>query len=157
MIFLLNLFLIFNLQAAVIKNEVTSLGVTEFDFKEVCEELGVKDPVIITPVNGHSIECLNKKFSLTEFCHKKIPADKPLARGYANKESRKVVCEMASKVMFSLSCDREHIKFCKNAKNGCEKLKKIFAYRLDLAHYSMLEKALNCYFSKPIGDNFNEY
>lgn len=146
----------FTLEAAVLKHEVSSPKYKEFDYKEVCESFKVKDVMLVTPVSLTEIECFNKKFQLLDFCLNKFPLDKTLTRGYVDKEKKKVICEMSDSVMISVSCDQRDLKYCFDPKKGCEELRKIYGNRLDVAHFSMLEKNLNCYFAKPIGDSLNE-
>jgi len=116
----------------------------------------VKDAVLISPSSLTEMECFNKRFQLIDFCLNKFPMEKTLTRGYVDKDKKKVICEMSESVMISVSCDERDLKYCFNPKHGCEELKKIYGNRLDLAHFSMLEKNLNCYFSKPIGESLNE-
>lgn len=82
--------------------------------------------------------------------------DKTLTRGYVDQSKKKVVCEMSESVMISVSCDSRDLKYCFDPKKGCEELRKIYGNRLEIAHYSLLEKNLNCYFSKSIGESLNE-
>lgn len=145
-----------NLNAAVLKHDVSSPSYKEFDYKEVCETMGAKDSILIAPKTLTEMECFNKIFPLTDFCHTKFPLDKTLTRGYVDKDKKKVVCEMSESVMISVSCDERDLKYCFTPKDGCEQLRKIYASRLEVAHYSMLEKNLNCYFSKSIGESLNE-
>ena len=154
---LLKIFLMSSIiHAAVLKHDVSSPRYKEFDYKDVCNEFGVKDAILISPKVVAEIECFNKTFSLTDFCLKKFPMDKTLTRGYVDSSKKKVVCEMSESVMISVSCDSRDLKYCFNPKKGCAELRKIYANRLEVAHYSMLEKNLNCYFSKSIGESFNE-
>lgn len=150
------LFLSPSLLASVLKHEVSSPSYKEFDYKEVCDTFKVKDALLISPASLTEMECFNKKFQLIDFCLNKFPMEKTLTRGYVDKEKKKVICEMSESVMISVSCDDRDLKYCFDPKKGCEELKKIYGHRLEIAHYSMLEKNLNCYFSKPIGDSLNE-
>ncbi len=156
MTFIVFLFLSNRLNAAVLKHDISAPRFSEYEYVEVCKEFGVQDAILITPRNLSEIECLNKTFKLMDFCLKKFPLDKSLTRGFIEKTKKKVVCERSDSVMISLSCDIKDLKYCLNPQKGCEELRKIFANRLDLAHFSMLEKNINCYFSKSIGDSFNE-
>ena len=143
-------------KAAVLKHDISSPRFKEFDYAEVCETMGAKNTVLITPKSLREIECLNKTYSLIDFCLKKFPMDKTLTRGFVDHEKKKVVCEMSDSVMLSVSCDERDLKYCLVPEKGCKELKAIYANLLEIAHYSKLEKNLNCYFSKPIGESFNE-
>jgi hypothetical protein len=142
--------------AAVLKHEVSSPRYKEFEYAEVCETMGAKNAILITPKSLNEMECLNKSYPLIDFCLKKFPMDKTLTRGYVDQEKKKVICELSDSVMLSVSCDARDLKYCFAPKKGCEELRRIYANRLETAHYSMLEKNLNCYFSKPIGESLNE-
>lgn len=150
------LLLLSNLQAAVLKHEVSSPQYKEFEYTEVCEVMGAKNAVLISPKSLTEMECLNKTYSLIDFCLKKFPMEKMLTRGFVDQAKKKVVCEMSESVMLSVSCDQRDLKYCFSPKKGCEELRKIYANRLEIAHFSMLEKNLNCYFSKHIGESLNE-
>ena len=153
---IISLLLISNLYAAVLKHEVSAPQYKEFDYGEVCEAMGTKSAILISPKSLSEIECLNKTYQLIDFCLKKFPMEKTLTRGYADTAKKKVVCEMSESVMLSVSCDQRDLKFCFDPKSGCEQLKKIYANRLEIAHFSMLEKNLNCYFAKHIGESLND-
>lgn len=145
-----------NLHAAVLKHEISSPIKKEFEYAEVCDALGTKEAVLITPKNLTHIECLNKTYPLIDFCLKKFPLETTLTRGYADLAHKKVLCELSDSVMVSVSCDQRDLKYCFDPKKGCEELRKIYANRLEIAHYSMLEKNLNCYFAKHIGESLND-
>jgi hypothetical protein len=146
----------FSISAAVLKHEVSNPNLKEFSYAEVCLEMGAKNLELISVKDLTEIECLNHTYSLIDFCLKKFPMNKALTRGYADLEKKKIFCEMSESVMLSISCDKRDLKFCFVPKKGCEELKRIYANRLEVAHYSMLEKNLNCYFSKSIGESLNE-
>lgn len=156
MSFLLPLIFLTNLNAAVLKHEISTPQFKEFDYTEVCEEMGAKNSVLITPKSLTQMECLNNTYQLIDFCLKKFPMVKNLSRGFIDKTKKKVVCEMSDSIMISVSCDQRDLKFCFNPKKGCEELRKIYANRLEVAHFSMLEKNLNCYFAKHIGESLND-
>ncbi len=156
MIFLKYFFFVLSLQAAVLKHEVSNPQYKEFDYLEVCQAMGSKNTVLITPKSLTEIECLNKNYSIIDFCLKKFPMEKTLTRGYIDFHAKKAVCELSNSVMLSVSCDSRDLVYCFKPKEGCEKLRKIYAIGLEVAHYSMLEKNINCYYSKPIGESLNE-
>lgn len=151
-----SLLFVVNLRAAIIKHEVPRAQYREFEYAEVCELMGTKDAILISPKSLREIECFNKRYQLIDFCLKKLPEEKKITRGYINSAGKKVICEMADNVSLNLSCDQRDIKFCRDPKKGCEALRKIYAIQLETAHFSMLEKKLNCHFSKRIGESLNE-
>ncbi|MDD4973239.1 MAG: hypothetical protein PHY93_02760 [Bacteriovorax sp.] len=150
------LLLFSNLQAEVLKHEISMPQYKEFSYAEVCDLMGAKNAVLISLKSLIEIECLNKSYHLIDFCLKQFPLEKILTRGYVDLAKKKVVCEMSESIMLSVSCDQRDLKYCFNPKKGCEELGKIYANRLEIAHFSMLEKNLNCYFSKHIGESLNE-
>ncbi len=153
---LLTILLSQKIQAAVLKHDITAAHYKEFEYSEVCEVMGSKDSVLISPKSLTEMECLNKTYPLIDFCMKKFPMDKTLTRGFVDQAKKKVVCEISESVMLSISCDQRDLKYCLNPKKGCEELRKIYAHRLEVAHYSMLTKNLNCYFSKILGESLDE-
>jgi len=150
------IFLSWPVYSKVLKHETTKQKVETYSFIDLCKTMKAKNTSLITPVNIGELECFNEKFSIIDFCLQKSPLEKHLTRGYAVEKEKKIYCEQALSVMFSVSCDERDMHLCFNPKKGCEQLKKIYAYRLDIAHYSMLEKNLNCYFAKPLGETLDE-
>jgi hypothetical protein len=144
------------ISAAIIKHETQSAKYESFDFKEVCEKLGAKNFELIEAKSESEIDCMGKIFPAIDFCLSKFPMDKTLTRALVDGKTKKVKCEFTESVMLSLSCDKVDLKYCLDPQKGCEKLKKIYAYRLEMAHFSMLEKNINCYFSKSYGESLNE-
>ena len=84
----------------------------------------------------------------------KFPLEQELTRGIVDEKRKKVICETAPSVSLTLSCDARSMKYCIDHKRGCEELKKIYAAKLEVVHSSMLEKKINCYFSKHQADEF---
>jgi hypothetical protein len=142
--------------SAVLKRDTSKEKQTDYTFKDFCQTMKAKDLSLISVTAPDEIECFNQKFKIIDFCLQKIPFAKHVTRGYANEKEKKVYCEEAQSVMISVSCDERDLRFCLDPKKGCEMLKKIYAYRLETVHYSMLEKNLNCYYSKPLGDTLDE-
>lgn len=142
--------------AAVIKHEVSKARFDEFPFREVCEKLGAKNFELIEVKSMSEIDCMGKVFPAIDFCLNKYPLDKTLTRAIVDEKTKMVKCEHSESVMVSVSCDARDLKYCFDPKKGCDDLKKIYANRLQVAHYSMLEKNINCYFAKPIGESLNE-
>lgn len=149
-------FSLYSVDAEVIKHEASSKTVKTFTFQEVCSKLGSKNNEMIEGKSLTEIDCMGKTFPVTQFCLNQYPIEKTLTRGIVNIKNKTVECEMSPSVTVSVSCDKRDLKFCFDPKKGCQELKKIYAYRLEIAHYSLLEKNLNCYFAKAIGENLNE-
>ncbi len=153
----LNLFFLFSsLHAAFLKHEVTTPQFREFEYSEVCEVMGAKNSLLISPHLLTEMECFNKSYSLMDFCLKKIPTDKALTRGFVDLVKKKAVCEISESVIISLSCDRRDLKYCLIPEKGCEDLRIIYANRLETAHSSLVDKKLNCYFSKILKESLDE-
>ena len=150
------LFFITTLNAAVIKHEVTSAKYEEFSLKEVCAKLGAKNLELIEAKSLTEIDCMGKVYPALDFCLNKFPLEKTLTRAIVDEKSKMVKCEMSESVMLSVSCDKQDLTYCFDPKKGCDDLRKIYANRLEVAHFSMLDKNINCYFAKPIGENVNE-
>lgn len=142
--------------SAVLKHEASKARYDEFPFREVCEKLGSKNLELIEAKSLSEIDCMGKVFPAIDFCLYKFPLDKTLTRAIVDGKTKMVKCEHSESVMIAALCDERDLKYCFDPKKGCEELRKIYAYRLETAHYSMLEKNINCYFAKPIGESFNE-
>lgn len=150
------LLLSLSLNAAVLKHEVSKASFHEFPFKEVCEKLGAKNFELIEAKSLSEIDCMGKVYPAIDFCLNKYPLEKTLTRAIVDEKSKTVKCEMSESVMISISCDKRDLKYCLSPKSGCDELRKLYANRLEVAHFSMLEKNINCYFAKPIGESFHE-
>lgn len=144
------------LYSAVLKHETSLQKVQDYSYADFCETMKAKNSTLITSNSIGEISCLDQKFNILDFCLLKNPLDKHFTRGYSVEKDKKVYCENAQSVMVSVSCDKRDMNYCLVPFKGCQQLKKIYAYRLEVVHYSMLEKNLNCYFSKPLGDNLDE-
>ncbi|AUN99665.1 hypothetical protein DOM21_02480 [Bacteriovorax stolpii] len=150
------LLLSLNSFAAVLKHETSKARYDEYPFREVCEKLGAKNFELIEAKSMSEIDCMGKVYQAIDFCLNKFPLDKTLSRAIVDEKTKMVKCEHSESVMISVSCDERDLKYCFDPKKGCDELKKIYANRLDVAHFSMLEKNINCYFAKKIGESFNE-
>ncbi len=153
---LLSFLFSFNLNAAVLKHEILNAKYEKFTFREVCEKLGAKNFELIEAKSDSEIDCMGKVYPAIDFCLNKFPLDKTLTRALVDEKTKKVKCELSASVMLAVSCDAKDLKYCFKPEEGCGQLKKIYAHRLSIAHFSMLEKNLNCYFAKPIGETLNE-
>lgn len=149
-------FLTWPVYSAVLKHESSKLKIQDYSYQDFCDTMKAKSATLISASGTDEIECFNQKFKIVDFCMQKAPLEKHITRGYTVEKEKKVYCEEAHSVMVSISCDARDMHFCLDPKKGCDKLKKIYAHRLEVVHYAMLEKNLNCYFSKPLGDNLNE-
>ena len=150
------MFMSWPLYSAVLKHDSSKLKLNSYTYQDFCQTMKAKDATLISVVLPDEMECFNQKFKIMDFCMQKIPFAKNITRGYANEKEQKIYCEEAHSVMVSIACDERDMHYCLDPKKGCDMLKKIYAYRLDVVHYSMLEKNLNCYFSKPLGENLDE-
>jgi hypothetical protein len=155
-LFTATIFLSWPLYSAVLKHETSKSKLHDYSYIDFCDTMKAKNSTLITAPSLGEVECLNQKFKIIDFCLQKMPLDKHLTRGYAVEKEKKVYCEVAQSVMVSVSCDARDMYLCFDPKKGCLQLKNIYAYRLEVVHYSMLEKNLNCYFAKPLGDNLDE-
>ncbi len=142
--------LISSLHAAVIKHDILKPRYEEFSYKTVCEQMGVKNLELIEAKGATQIDCMGKVKTTMDFCLMKFPEDKTLTRAVSSDSEKKVKCEFSSSVMVSVSCDQTHAKLCLKPEEGCGELKKLYASELTMAHFSLLEKNLNCYFAKAL-------
>lgn len=140
--------------AAVLKLDVMSPTFTEYPFREVCEKMGSKNFELIDVKSETEIDCMGKVYSASDFCESKFPNDKSLTRGLIDAKKKVVKCEHSDSVILSVSCEKEDAKYCLDPEQGCKDLRKIYAVKLDIAHYALAEKKsannINCYFAKPL-------
>ena len=142
--------LISGLRAEVLKLDITSRHEEYVPFKEACEFMCFKHNLLIEFPDLHTLDCMNNKFAVKDFCIKKFGSEYKILRGYVQPKLKEVACESGEQVMLSLACDKRDRDYCKDPKKGCEKLRETYAYSLKLYHHSFLEKdvddVLNCYY-----------
>jgi hypothetical protein len=141
--------------AGIVKHDAISSRLHEYSYQEFCDSMKAKNSMLISAKGLNEIECFNENFKISDFCLKKLPLDSNYTRGFSVESEKRVYCEEAAGVMLSVDCESK-INFCKNDKYNCEKLKKSYASSLELSHSSVVDKKLNCYFSKKIEDDINE-
>ncbi len=142
--------------SAIIKHDILTPKLDTFTFKEVCQKLGAKNLELIEEKSPTEIDCMGKVFPVIDFCLNQFLMDKTVTRGIIDGKTKTVKCERSTSVMVSLSCDKKDLTYCFDPKKGCSELRKLYANRLDLVHFSMLEKNINCYFARPLGESLNE-
>lgn len=134
--------------------EVRVLGEAEesFELKSVCEEMGLKENLMVDIVNAHEIDCMGRKLKVVDFCQKKFPKLKDqtktfLTRSYVGLATKRVYCQRADSVLLRLVCDQEHAPYCEQPKAGCERLGAVFATQLPLVESTKIGTVLKCYYS----------
>lgn len=137
--------------------EATGEKRDSFSFEEVCKFYGINHLPLIEAPDMHRLDCMGKTIEVTEFCSEKFKT-KNLLRGYTVSETKMVVCHRADVVKLSVTCDERDKEYCLSSKDGCMKLKTIFAKELELVHQSLIpsddsEKQLNCYYSNDGDEN----
>ncbi|GAB4421345.1 MAG: hypothetical protein OHK0056_32200 [Bacteriovoracaceae bacterium] len=144
------LLLISSLRAEVLKLDITSREEEYISFKEACEFMGHKHNLLVDYPDLLNLNCMGKNVSIKDFCLKKYSGERKFLRGYVQPKLKEVVCEFGQQVVLSVACDKRDKKYCEKPILGCEKLREIYAYSLNLYHHSFLEKdvddVLNCYF-----------
>lgn len=130
-----------------------------FELKNVCERMGHLHTPIIDISSSNELDCMGKKVSLLEFCLKDFKTNTKFIRGFADKKEKKVICELASRIMLKLECDTKNDINCMDSEIGCTEFKKTLAHNLKLAQHSLIDpsgivedkksrqKVLTCHFS----------
>lgn len=146
--FIIPIFFILNLHAAVIKNDVTGLKRKAFGLKEACEKAGFEHLLLVEAASPVAVDCMGRELNVQSFCEK-IEGPSNLIRGFVSRSKSQVYCEYGEAVSLTLKCDQEHYKYCQNAKKGCEDLRSVFAKKLELMHSSFTGTPtnLNCHYS----------
>ncbi len=135
-----------------IVHETTKGHLQSFSYQDFCNENKAKSDMLASVVSRDEIECFNEKFKISDFCLKKMNPDSPLIRYYGLDSEKKVYCEDAKSVRLQLDCGQLNTS-CRDPKDDCGKLKKIYAYSLDLAHGYRVDDKLHCLFSKTEVEN----
>ena len=139
------LFVSITTHAKVLKNEVVGRSFKNFSLKDVCEHLGHKHLLMVSPVENHSVDCMGKAERISTFCEKKFPKSKTLLRGIVDPlEKGRVLCEFGSNVRLKISCQGKTGVLCKRPKSACENLKSFYALKLSMIRSSQGEDVLNC-------------
>lgn len=135
----------------VVDHTVTSKKIEIFTMKEACLFLGHTDLLLADKKDRTSLDCMGTYEKVSHFCEKKFPKEKTLTRGYIEPVSNQVICERGQNVILKVACDKRDLPLCKNPKKGCEKLRKIFAIRLEPFRSTLVKyltgRALSCYYS----------
>lgn len=123
----------------------------KFSLKEACSKMGFKNLVIVEQVKQSAIDCMGKKLDVNDFCDK-FSNQKNFTRGYIDSDARRVICEEATGVSLSVTCEKDgaHEKVCISPEKSCHILKKLYARRLALIHSAFLDifpGQVNCYYS----------
>lgn len=141
--------------AKLTKYEVTNSKKRIFEFKEVCREMGHKNLIMVDSLSKSKVDCMGNFIKVSDFCAHKYKDSPYLLRGYVDIRKKKVVCHSGENVIVSVSCDKRDGKLCRKKKQGCEKLRSIFAKRHHEIHNSLVkndsgQNILSCYFSPEI-------
>lgn len=121
----------------------------EYDWKEVCRALTHRDSPLIEDA-GSKLDCMGEKVSPIEYCLQKEITNPYLTRAVISKG--KVTCKSAKRVIIKWECEGKDDKYCKDVEIGCFLFKEILARRLKLAHSSLEDSVLNCYFDTQVND-----
>lgn len=135
----------------VIDHSVTGKRVEIYTLKEACQTLGHTELLLVDKKDRTHLDCMGTYEKVTTFCEKKFPKDKTLTRGYIDDTSNQVICERGANVTLKVACDKRDLPLCRRTKEGCEKLRKIFAVRHKLYRHTLVKflkgKALNCFYT----------
>lgn len=145
---------IFEAQAKIVRFDVSQANIKKFSFKDACQVMGHKNLILVEANNNYQLDCMGRTISALDFCRTKYPEDNKLLRGYVDQKKKEVVCQSGNSAILAMTCDSKHNKYCLSPEKSCERLRNIFAHRLNLDHQSVLpstseykNRRLNCYFS----------
>lgn len=126
--------------------EVDTVGLRQkkFSLKEVCEEMGLKDLLMVSARDQVRVDCMGKYIVAMDFCIKKLKNTKDLTRGYVVADTKEVICEEGSDVTVKLPCVGAYRERCIDPKTSCLKIRPAFAFQHELYHFSEVENTLNC-------------
>ena len=150
------LFLIFstNLSAKVLDYQAYPSRINFYTAKEMCLKLSPGNELISDFPDLKTLDCMGKIFELSQACEKMERIEgTSFLRGFFDVEKNKAGCQYGRNATLVVSCDkRDRERYCGHEKEGCGKLKDIFARGLDLAHAIMGENdsgelEVRCYYS----------
>lgn len=121
-----------------------------FEFKAVCEKMGIKEAPIVTIPTINTLDCMGTSISVLEFCLKDFAKEKKFIRAFVDKTNKQVICEKGSRVTLKYECEKKDDKRCIDSEIACFDLKKTLAYNLPLFHHSIIpnktNKVVSCIF-----------
>lgn len=139
----------------IVKDDLFLQSEKTFTFEKVCKDLLQRESPLIDAASIGKLDCMGKTVEVIDFCKKEFPEEPGLARGLVDLESKKVKCQIASRVIMSYQCAGGD-GLCADKDIGCYLLKERFAANLKISHASILQgkdsSKLNCYFSSSKGD-----
>ena len=134
-----------------LKHDVGSANRDFYELKKVCEVMGLKHNLVVSPMPPTVVDCMGREVLVTDFCLKISSSKTGLLRGKIDPYSNKVVCEYGQSLLLVFRCSPGSQSYCVSASKGCERLKNVFAVEHELVHSSILpdgaDQKLQCYFS----------
>jgi len=153
MVFLFILFVSFEMYSKNIEFRIDGLRDKKYSFMDVCKVMGFKNVLLVDVINTTHIDCMGKSLKITNFCKDIKYKDLSYMRGFVDTQKKKVICQFGRRGYLSLICNKlNNNNYCKKSYDGCKKLNKIFANKLELFHHGTLvgnsnQKELKCIFS----------
>jgi len=153
------LFIVFNIQAKILRYDVYGSNKYPTSFKEVCESMGKRVPLLVEVIDSRTLSCMGEDVSISKFCQKKFKGNPEFARPLIDKAGQQVLCQTAKRIVLSYKCGPNSLNaFCRASQAGCKNMKKVFAQNLDMIHHSLIKRDdesrdLNCYFEKQLSLN----
>jgi hypothetical protein len=136
----------------IIQDDVSSVERARFSFKYACSKMGFADSPLIDH-QANQLDCMSRKFEVSDFCGKELAADPYYIRAYIDGEKQEVVCVSGKKVIFRYQCVKlsDRAMCSAEPKKACTHIHKKLAFRLSLIHSSFVTtekgiKQLNCFF-----------
>lgn len=140
----------------VLVDDISLTSKATFTLKEFCQQM-VNHPAPLIEVKSIAVvDCMGKKVNVSDFCQQKMVTDPYYLRGYAKDD--RVECLSGKKVIFKYGCRKKDRLCAMKPDVACTELKTKLAYRLDLIHFSLIDKEkyqqLNCFYeSLPVLTN----
>lgn len=142
--------------AGIIKDEKYITGSNEYSFQEVCHNLVKGDSPLIDAASVSKLNCMGRKVEVAKFCDEKEAGNPYYIRAFIDKESKKVKCLSAKRVILHHRCEPSNDKYCEDSEVGCFLYKEQLAKRLKVAHQSISDdKILKCYFDVRVNMNLD--
>jgi hypothetical protein len=131
------------------KVNVDGEKILSLSFKKACDLYHYPSELVLQKDLAH-IECLNKILETHDACKKAFEvkmATNKFLRGVIQK--RNILCHFGNRVSVKIDCEKSPF-WCTSKKEGCKRLKSIYAFDLGLVHAGKVSKEgkdyLTCYY-----------
>ncbi len=119
--------------------------------------MGFKQLLLVSSPTVVHLDCMGQLVLAKDICLRtKSPLDPPLIRAFIDGAKKKVICQMGSNAILTISCASEsERRNCLQPNKYCGELKEKFANELELTHFSQKLESRNqltCFYSQKLSE-----